>query len=134
MSLRVPYEERLAKVEKMAEMLRSEQVDVVKNAYDDACAVNDEDGAAMYARIIRNKMLSDSDKEMVLDRMDLQVPEGATFTAWLNFLKTLGAAVSSDWSKYRQSLRDLTDQEGFPFEIQWPDKPDAEVDAVPVED
>lgn len=88
----------------------------------------------MYARIIRNKMLSDSDKEMVLDRMDLQVPEGATFTAWLNFLKTLGAAVSSDWSKYRQSLRDLTDQEGFPFEIQWPDKPNAEVDAAPVED
>lgn len=28
-----------------------------------------------------------------------------------------------DWKTYRQSLRDITDQEGFPFTINWPTKP-----------
>jgi hypothetical protein len=29
-------------------------------------------------------------------------------------------AVKAAWATYRQSLRDITAQEGFPFEIEWP--------------
>ena len=28
------------------------------------------------------------------------------------------------WATYRQALRDISLQEGFPFEITWPQKPD----------
>jgi len=28
-----------------------------------------------------------------------------------------------EWLKYRQELRDLTKQEGFPWEINWPEEP-----------
>lgn len=28
------------------------------------------------------------------------------------------------WATYRQSLRDLTSQSGYPFEIMWPEKPE----------
>jgi hypothetical protein len=27
------------------------------------------------------------------------------------------------WAAYRQALRDITDQEGFPGEVDWPDAP-----------
>lgn len=31
--------------------------------------------------------------------------------------------MTTEWVAYRQSLRDLTDQEGFPFNVQWPVAP-----------
>lgn len=31
--------------------------------------------------------------------------------------------VASDWATYRQALRDITGQSGFPYEITWPTKP-----------
>ena len=34
-----------------------------------------------------------------------------------------GAAVSSDWTIYRQALRDVPAQAGFPNEVTWPDSP-----------
>jgi len=27
------------------------------------------------------------------------------------------------WAEYRQALRDITSQEGFPFNVQWPSEP-----------
>jgi hypothetical protein len=30
---------------------------------------------------------------------------------------------SQDWVSYRNALRDLTSQDGFPWDITWPDKP-----------
>ena len=35
----------------------------------------------------------------------------------------LGAAVPTDWTTYRQALRDVSAQEGFPMNIVWPVKP-----------
>ena len=34
---------------------------------------------------------------------------------------------ANDWSVYRQHLRDITVQPGFPFDIDWGTAPDAEV-------
>lgn len=32
---------------------------------------------------------------------------------------------TSAWSTYRQALRDITDQEGYPINVEWPTSPDA---------
>lgn len=32
--------------------------------------------------------------------------------------------MTPEWASYRQQLRDLTDQEGFPYAVQWPTKPE----------
>lgn len=36
---------------------------------------------------------------------------------------SLSPAKKTAWAAYRQALRDLTDQPGFPSDITWPDKP-----------
>lgn len=35
-----------------------------------------------------------------------------------------GATVAADWATYRQALRDVTAQAGFPNEVVWPTKPE----------
>ncbi len=84
----------------------------------------DYDRVAAEVRAIRDKLLADSDKEMVLDRMGLEMPTGVSFSAWLDFLKKLGAAVAGQMAKYRQALRDITTQEGFPYDVNFPEKPE----------
>jgi len=34
-----------------------------------------------------------------------------------------GVALDSNWATYRQALRDITAQAGFPHSVTWPDKP-----------
>jgi hypothetical protein len=31
--------------------------------------------------------------------------------------------IPAEWELYRQALRDITEQTGFPYEVQWPTKP-----------
>lgn len=38
--------------------------------------------------------------------------------------KDVSDAVSSKWAPYRQALRDVPQQAGFPNNIQWPVKPE----------
>ena len=82
----------------------------------------DYDRVAAEVRAIRDKLLAESDKEMMIDRMGLEVPTGVSFSAWLEFLKKLGSAVSGDLAKYRQELRDIPKQEGFPYCVVFPTK------------
>ena len=82
----------------------------------------DYDRVAAKVRAIRDKLLAESDKEMMLDRMGLEVPTGVSFSAWFEFLKKLGSAVSGDLAKYRQELRDIPKQEGFPYCVVFPTK------------
>ena len=35
----------------------------------------------------------------------------------------LSDAEKTAWATYRQALRDITDQQGFPWDIRWPTKP-----------
>ena len=78
--------------------------------------------AAAETRAIRDKLLAESDKEMMIDRMGLEVPTGVSFSAWLEFLKKLGSVVSGDLAEYRQELRDIPQQEGFPYCVVFPTK------------
>ena len=93
------------------------------DAWREKAMKEDYDRAAAEVRAIRDKMLAESDKEMVLDRMGLEVPTGVSFTAWLDFLKKLGAAVSGEMARYRQELRDIPKQEGFPYCVVFPTIP-----------
>ena len=88
-------------------------------------AAKQEDAArvAQQVREKRNALLTASDAMVALDRLGLEAPSGSTFTAWLAFFKKLGDALVGTWATYRQALRDLPQQEGFPYDVQWPVKP-----------
>jgi hypothetical protein len=76
--------------------------------------------AAKEVREKRDKLLQESDAKIALDRLGLVVPSGSTFTAWLSFLRGLGNVLSGEIAVYRQALRDLPEQAGFPYDVQWP--------------
>jgi hypothetical protein len=99
-------------------------LDGLRTAYTEAVQAKDSEAAAVFARRIRNELLKQSDSELTLDRMGLEVPTGTTFKVWLSFFKQLGQALNGDWAKYRQGLRDLTEQEGFPLNVEFPTKPE----------
>lgn len=65
--------------------------------------------AAHEVREIRDRLLSESDKEILPDRLTKSSTE---FKAWAN---------------YREALRDIPEQEGFPYDVVFPKKPESEV-------
>ncbi len=86
-----------------------------------------------YAKIVRDKrdkLLQESDKEMVLDRLELNMPEEITISnivqGMKDFFTSLKEIFNSPIAKYRQQLRDIPQQEGFPYEVQFPVKPNKE--------
>ena len=116
-----------ARARAVTDMLRSEMLDVLRSSYDKAVEAQDEDTAAEFARKIRNKLLANCDAEVALDRLGLSAPtleNSFSITSWIGFLQTLANVLVGEWAQYRQALRDLPEQEGFPFNIQWPVSPD----------
>jgi hypothetical protein len=59
------------------------------------------DTAELNVRMSRNKLLSSTDWMALSD-----------------------VTMSAEWATYRQSLRDVTGQTGFPYGIVWPTKPE----------
>lgn len=114
---------RLQRVEALVNLQKSELDETILAGYERACAEQNKEDAAFFARKIRDKLLEKSDKELAFDRMGLTVPSGSTFTSWLTFLKNLGNALTGSWSVYRQELRDLPKQKGFPFNVTFPVPP-----------
>ena len=104
---------RLARMEAVCNQIRSEMDDVMLSAYVRAVDEKDEVRAAEMARKIRNRMLDKSDAEMSLDRIGLDT---SSTTAFLTSLKKI---FDNSWAIYRQHLRDISTQEGFPFDIDW---------------
>lgn len=111
---------RLARAEAMADFLRSEMLETLQAAYKAACTEENAEDAAALARKIRDKLLSESDKEMTLDRLGLDASSAT------KFISSLVSVFRGDWAKYRQALRDLPAQEGFPFNVVFPNAPDNE--------
>ena len=115
---------RLSRCEAVCNQLRREMDDVLAQAYDTACEQQDENAAAAIARKIRNNLLAATDDKCTLDRVLPDAPSGTTFTSWLVWLKALGAIKTNEWGVYRQHLRDITSQQGFPFNIDWGTPPE----------
>lgn len=118
MEIIVSKEERLAKAIAFAEAAKAEQLDTLKEAYKQAVADGDAETAAAAARAVRDKLLTLSDKEVTLDRVGIDT---SSVTALIASLKNVFGGL---WSNYRKLLRDLPEQEGFPFDIEWPEAPD----------
>lgn len=121
--MRKTIEERVARLEAVCNSLRSEMDDVLKNAYEQAVSDKNEEMAAELARKIRNKLLADSDKECTLDKVLTSAPSGTTFSDWIPWLEDLASVSNNAWGTYRQALRDLPQQGGFPFNIEFPKPP-----------
>ena len=117
---------RLAQAEAMAAAQKAETMEVLQAAYKRACEELNEEDAAAFARKIRDKFLNETDSRVALDRFNISVPSGTSFTAWLSFLKSLGEIITGAWAIYRQALRDLPEQEGFPFNVTFPTPPEIE--------
>lgn len=114
---------RISRLETICEGITGQMNDVIKEAYGKAVENKDEELAASLARELRDNLLKESDSRVAFDRFDIKVPSGSSFSSWLSFLKSLGKILTSDWSKYRQELRDLPQQPGFPFDIKFPSIP-----------
>ena len=76
------------------------------------------DTLAEKVREKRNRLLDESDKYMTLDRVGLDTSSA------IAFLASLKNIFNNSMSTYRQSLRDITKQPGFPYEVNWPEKPE----------
>lgn len=111
---------RLAKIEAMTNAQKAELEETLVAAYEAACTDRNEEEAAALARKIRNKLLDSSDKQMTLDRLGLDLSSAT------KFITALAKIFTGAWAKYRQALRDLPEQAGFPFEIEFPVAPDSE--------
>ena len=49
-----------------------------------------------------------------------------TESDWVTIRATdTGNPVPTEWQTYRQALRDITEQTGFPESIEWPEKPES---------
>lgn len=107
---------RLARAEAMANYQRSQLLEVLRAAYEAACASGDEQAAADAARMFRNKLLDLSDKEVSFDKLDTNIENNMPFI-------DLNNTSIIEWIVYRQLLRDISQQKGFPFDITFPHYP-----------
>ena len=108
---------RLSKIEAMTNLQKSALTETLETAYKNACETGDEEQASNFARAIRNRLLDESDKEMTLDRLNIDT------SSTVKFIASVANIFKTDWAVYRQKLRDLPEQEGFPFDIAFPVAP-----------
>lgn len=118
------YDEYRLNVPNRAGLLKT--VKAAKKNWLEAAKAAEYDALAAEIREKRNKLLEASDAQMCIDRMGLDIPSGSTFSAWLAFLKGIADTISGEWAKYRQQLRDITKQEGFPYNVEFPKPPEDE--------
>ncbi len=108
-------------------------IDILENNYNEMLSDVKKvqyDKLATKVREQRNRLLQESDKEMALDRMNFNIPETINMTTIIKVIKdffdTLSKIKKSEWAIYRQKLRDITTLEGFPYNVQFPEKPKKE--------
>lgn len=105
----------------------------IKNNYDmwlDFVKQKEYDKLAEEVRSKRNKLLEETDKEMCLDRLNLNLPSEITTITLLSSVKQFFEGMTSifngSMAKYRQELRDITKQPDFPYNVIWPTKDEEE--------
>lgn len=87
----------------------------------------DYEAMANKVREVRDKLLAESDQHLLLDRIGLNIPSEITAGNLLSTIKTFftnfNEILNGEWAEYRQKLRDITKQEGFPYNVEFPDIP-----------
>ena len=88
----------------------------------------DYQAVAKEVREKRNKLLEESDKQLLLDRLNINLPSeitaGTLLSVVIELFDNLKSILNGEWAKYRQNLRDITTQEGFPYNVEFPEKPE----------
>ena len=88
-----------------ADYVDEDGVTVTKVSQEEAYTATKDAEAATAARATRDGLIASC------DWMAIKAFEG-------------GTTVSTEWATYRQALRDVSAQEGFPNNITWPEKPE----------
>jgi len=88
-----------------ADYVDEDGVTVTKASQEEAYTATKDAEAATTARATRDGLIASC------DWMAIKAFEG-------------GTTVSTEWATYRQALRDVSAQEGFPNDITWPEKPE----------
>lgn len=77
------------------------------------------DGAWVLPYVVEQKPLEQAERN-IRSRRDGFLKE----TDWIvTKAYESGSPVPTEWVSYRQALRDITAQEGFPYSVTWPTKP-----------
>lgn len=89
---------------------------------------NDFAKAAKEVREKRNALLESTDKDMAFDRLKIVLPENITaitlLTGFIDFIKSIKEIKDGKIANYRQALRDIPEQPGFPYDVTFPEKPE----------
>lgn len=119
------------KVYKITTTFRDNLEEYIQNNLNDwleSLKEQEKNSLASEIREKRNKLLEESDKYMILDRLTMNFPQEISLTNVVSvlkdFFKTLSNIKNGSWAKYRQELRDLPNQKGFPYDVKFPDKPE----------
>ena len=77
------------------------------------------DGAWVLPYVVEQQPLEQAERN-IRSRRDGLLQE----TDWI-VIKSYerGQNIPAEWELYRQALRDITEQAGFPYEVTWPTKP-----------
>lgn len=86
----------------------------------------DEDGFWKYGWTIIDKTEDAIEHDTMLKAMQVRRQRDEFLAAcdWVT-LKAIdtNTSIDPDWVTYRQALRDITTQDGFPYSVAWPTKP-----------
>lgn len=105
----------------------------IENNFDDlikSATQKEYDELAEKIRKERNRLLLETDADMCIDRLQIKLPEDLSATNLLSgmkqFIEGLANIFNGKMAKYRQELRDITKQDGFPYNVVWPNREDLE--------
>ena len=75
----------------------------------------------VYSDEIYNNFITLKKEEIVVERNTLLL--SSDWTELPSAFQRLGESKVAEWQLYRQQLRDITTQEGYPFNVIWPTQP-----------
>ena len=77
------------------------------------------------AKVLLDGVVVDMDLPAPLPRTETQImSERDNLIAATDWWATSDRTMTAEQTAYRQALRDITDQAGFPTDITWPTKPE----------
>lgn len=96
---------------------KSTLLSTLEQSYQNACDKLNYYDALNLALKIRDKKLEETDKYIAIDNLSI---DSSSIDALLQSFQALS---NNPWIKYRAELRNIENQEGFPFNIQFPIPP-----------
>lgn len=84
----------------------------------------------LHMKVVRRTTISDMPSDDVAARVRAERNDKLSDSDWVvtkaveqNAADGLGIQVPTVWIEYRQALRDITEQAGFPYKVTWPQEP-----------